>query len=120
MISIFKRKSSVDVDFSALGADMHSHLLPGIDDGAADVSQSLELMHALQNMGFRKFITTPHIMADMYPNSADTILAAFTRLKQAAGTDIPLQPAAEYYLDENFDLLMQKNVPLLCIKDKTV
>ena len=120
MISIFKKRSPVAVDFSALGTDMHSHLLPGIDDGAPDASRSLEMIQGLQDLGFKKFITTPHIMSDLYPNSPATIQDAFDRLKTAGGANIPLTPAAEYFLDENFDKLLQENVPLLCIHEKTV
>ena len=120
MISFFKRKSHAPVDFSAIGTDMHSHLLPGIDDGAGDTTQSLELIKGLQQLGYSRFITTPHIMADLYPNSTGTIGNAFEKLKQAAGNTVPVQPAAEYMLDENFDKLLRQNEPLLCIRDKTV
>ena len=120
MLSIFKKKSSASVDFSALGTDMHSHLLPGIDDGADNATESIEMMDGLKELGFKKFITTPHIMADMYPNTPDTIDAAFDNLKLAAGNDIPLRPAAEYYLDESFDVLLEKNEPLLCISNNMV
>jgi protein-tyrosine phosphatase len=120
MISIFKKKSSAVVDFSALGTDMHSHLLPGIDDGAQDAAQSLELIRGLQELGFRKFITTPHIMMDLYPNSPRTIRSAYEQLKEYAGHDIPVQPAAEYMLDETFDELLKDSDQLLCIRDKTV
>lgn len=121
MLSLFKKKSTAAaIDFSALGTDMHSHLLPGIDDGAANTDESMGLIRGLQELGFKKFITTPHIMSEMYPNTDATITHAFDVLKQAAGTNIPLQPAAEYFLDESFDVLLQKGEPLRCIYDKTV
>jgi len=118
MISLFRKKPHAAVDFSAIGTDMHSHLLPGIDDGAQDAKQSLELIAGLQQLGFSRFITTPHIMAELYPNNAATIGNAFEKLKQAG--DVPVQPAAEYMLDENFDKLLRENQPLFCIRDKTV
>lgn len=120
MISIFKKRPKAAVDFSAIGTDMHSHLLPGIDDGAKDITQSLELMRALQDLGFSRFITTPHIMTDLYPNSPATINSAFESLKQAAGNDLPLIPAAEYFIDETFDALLESGQPLLCLRDKTI
>lgn len=119
MFSIFKKRSSAAVDFSALGTDMHSHLLPGIDDGAKTTNDSLSYIRSLQELGFRKFVTTPHIMSDLYPNSHDTIQAAFKEVKQA-NQGVPLQAAAEYFLDESFDLLLDQEQPLLCIYDKTV
>ena len=120
MLSIFRKKSSVDVDYSVLGTDMHSHILPGIDDGAADATQSIALMDGLKELGFKKFITTPHVMSDMYPNTPATIENAFENLKQVTGPDIPLRPAAEYFLDESFDDLLQQPQPLLCIANSIV
>src|SRR5215203_4091014 len=112
MFSIFKKRSSPRVDFSIIGTDMHSHLLPGIDDGATDPFQSLELMRGLQDLGYKKFITTPHILSDMYPNTPGTIEQAHQNLLQAAGSALPLQYGAEYFLDETFDQLLQENKPL--------
>lgn len=120
MISIFKKRPQAAVDFSALGTDMHSHLLPGIDDGAKDTVQSLELIRALQDLGFSRFITTPHVMTDLYPNSPTTINAAFETLKQAGGNDLPLLAAAEYFIDDHFDSLLEGGHPLLCLHDKIV
>ena len=51
-----------------LGADMHSHLVPGIDDGAKTMEDSLNMVRSLADMGFRSIITTPHTMIDFYPN----------------------------------------------------
>jgi protein-tyrosine phosphatase len=89
---------------SALGADMHSHLLPGLDDGAETLAHSLELLRELRELGFRKLIMTPHIMGDFYKNTPTTIQAALADLQQAAVAaglgDVVLECAAEYYLDE--------------------
>lgn len=120
MLSIFKKKYSSKIDYSAVGADMHSHLLPGIDDGSATVEDSLAFMKGLQELGFKKFVTTPHIMADLYPNTPDTIEAAFEKVKQVAGNDLPLKPAAEYMLDDSFDVLLNEAVQLRCIHENTV
>lgn len=120
MLSLFKKRSANTVDLSALGTDMHSHLLPGIDDGATNTEQSMQLIRGLQELGYRKFITTPHIMSDMYPNTGDTIRGALNLLKHDGGEDVPVQAAAEYFLDESFDLLLQRDEPLLCLYDKTV
>jgi tyrosine-protein phosphatase YwqE len=89
---------------TTLGADMHSHLLPGLDDGAESVEQSLELLRSLRDLGFRKLIMTPHIMGDFYKNTPEGIRAALNFLREAAiGAglgDVALDCAAEYYLDE--------------------
>src|SRR5688500_16870872 len=87
-----------------LGADMHSHLLPSLDDGADTIEQSLGLLEAMQALGYRKLIMTPHIMGDFYKNTPSTVHAALMRMREAATTagftDMQLECAAEYYLDE--------------------
>jgi len=89
---------------AVLGADMHSHLLPGLDDGAATLAHSLELLRELRALGFRKLIMTPHIMGDFYKNTPEGIRAALAELREAAAAaglaDVALDCAAEYYLDE--------------------
>jgi tyrosine-protein phosphatase YwqE len=124
MFSIFKRKKRARLDLSGLVADMHSHLLPGIDDGSPDSETSLELIKGLQELGYRKFITTPHILWDMYKNDATTIGAAYQELQQAAqqqnNSAVPVKAAAEYFLDEHFDELLENNVPLLTLHENWV
>jgi protein-tyrosine phosphatase len=51
MFSIFNKKKRARLDLSGLVADMHSHLLPGIDDGSPDTETSLELINGLQELG---------------------------------------------------------------------
>jgi protein-tyrosine phosphatase len=89
---------------ASLHADMHSHLLPGLDDGAETIAHSLDLLRELRELGFRKLIMTPHIMGDFYKNTPSTIRAALADLRQAATKaglgDVELECAAEYYLDE--------------------
>ena len=83
---------------------MHSHLLPGLDDGAETLEHSLDLLRALRAMGFHKLVMTPHIMGDFYKNTPEGIRAALQLLQTAAaaaGIDgVELACAAEYYLDE--------------------
>lgn len=89
---------------AVLGADMHSHLLPGLDDGAETVEHSLDLLRALRELGYRKLIMTPHIMGDFFKNTPEGIRAALQVLREAAAVagldDVALDCAAEYYLDE--------------------
>lgn len=118
MFSFF-RKRSAEADFSALGADMHSHLLPGIDDGAPDETVAASLKKGLEDLGFNRFITTPHVLWDMYKNTPDSIANARASL-QAAGSHQNLRAAAEYYMDEHFDQLMASKEGLLTLDDKKV
>jgi protein-tyrosine phosphatase len=87
-----------------LGADMHSHLLPGLDDGAETMQHSLDLLRALRALGYRKLVMTPHIMGDFYKNTPESIRAALALLRTEAAAaglgDVELDCAAEYYLDE--------------------
>jgi protein-tyrosine phosphatase len=109
MWSFFKKKNKVAqepvTDFSFLGCDMHSHLVPGIDDGAATMEDSLALIRGLRALGYRKLITTPHVYGEFYNNTPETILPPFEALKQAVaaeGIDVELEVAAEYFLDLYF------------------
>lgn len=123
MFSIFRKKNNVAVDLSALGTDMHSHLLPGIDDGSPDDATSLELIKGLQQLGYQQFIATPHIMWGVHHNDAGSIGKAQEQLQQALQGEqlgAPIRAAAEYFLDDHFDELLRKDIPLLTIKDNWV
>lgn len=90
------------VDFNVLKCDIHSHFIPGIDDGAPNMEASLELLRAMHELGFRKVVTTPHSMADGYKNPPEVILGGLEKLRRAVkGADIAMEvdAAAEYYLD---------------------
>lgn len=90
------------VDLAVLGTDIHSHFIPGIDDGAQTLEQSIELISNMADLGYRKVITTPHSMADGYKNSPEIILGGLEKLRAAvreAGINIEVDAAAEYYLD---------------------
>ena len=89
-------------DFSVLGMDMHSHLIPGIDDGAKTMEESLELIRGLIQLGYSGAITTPHVMGDYYPNTAAIIQNGCEELRRAirqAGLNFRLEASAEYNLD---------------------
>ncbi len=105
---LFSRKSKNSepaIDFSFALTDMHSHLIPGIDDGAKDIEESIILIKQLYEAGFRKLITTPHVMSDFYRNTPEIILNGLeilrekiTHYPELAG--LTIDAAAEYYLDE--------------------
>lgn len=98
-------------NFSTVGVDMHSHVLPGIDDGAQTLEESVELVQAMVDLGFKKVIATPHIMIDYYRNTPETIDAALKLLKnelQKQQIDIEITAAAEHLLDEGFETLVDE------------
>ena len=93
---------------SLLNVDLHSHLIPGIDDGAKDMERSIELILSLKEMGYKKLITTPHV-SDMFLNSSATILEGYSNLKKELkkrNIEIEIEVAAEYYADDNFEKLL--------------
>lgn len=94
-----------------LTTDLHSHLIPGIDDGAKTMEASLQLIRELKRLGYTRLITTPHIMSHRYKNSADTILRGLDNLREnmrQADLNLSIDAAAEYYLDEHFYALIQR------------
>ncbi len=91
--------------------DLHSHLIPKIDDGSKSMEQSIEMIKDMKKMGFKKLIITPHTMSHRYPNTKDDILKGFDKLQEEVikqNIDISLQVASEYYYDEHFLNLIQK------------
>ena len=109
-------------DYSSVVADMHSHFIPGIDDGAATMEESLQLLRSMYNLGFRKFITTPHMMSDAYGNTHEIILNGLEQLRKAIiqeNIPITINAAAEYYIDSQFLKKIQEK-ELLTITGKTV
>lgn len=109
--------------FRELRADMHSHLLPGIDDGAADVETSIRLIKGLQQLGYKKLVTTPHILWDMYKNTNEIIFEKFELVKkkmEEEQLDVELEAAAEYYIDDHLEELLAQKRPLLSFGNKMV
>ncbi len=104
MFSFFKTKKPMK-DVPSLKVDVHSHLIPGIDDGSRTMEESLSLLQGMKDLGYDKIITTPHIMKDSYCNTPEIIRNGLVELRVAAkekGIDIIIEAAAEYYLDDGF------------------
>lgn len=125
MFKLFsKSKSSTGKpDLSVLKTDMHSHLLPGIDDGSPDIATSLQLIKGMMQLGYTKFITTPHIMWDMYKNTSEIILKKLELVREAVkeeGLNVEINAAAEYFLDDYVHGLVKSNTPLLTISGNMV
>ena len=99
----FKRSSKQKYeDFSAIGTDMHSHLVPGVDDGAKDVDDSIQIMKGLLNLGFSKLYTTPHTLQDIHPNTHESLKTAYAMLDGQLPEGISLNLSSEYFMDEQF------------------
>jgi tyrosine-protein phosphatase YwqE len=103
-------------DLSFLAADMHSHLLPGLDDGLQEIEQTIAFIKELQQLGYKKLICTPHILSDVYPNSPETILPKLELVRDALeknNIDIQVEAAAEYMVDLDFENYFNAGKPLL-------
>lgn len=100
------------IDFSVFNADMHSHLIPGIDDGAQNIEDAIEIIKKFKKLGYTKLVTTPHVMSDYYKNTPQIILDGLKQLKselKAQNIEIDITAAAEYNLDDGLGALIEKN-----------
>ena len=108
----FKKKKQLEpIDLGQIAVDMHSHLIPGIDDGSKSMDESIAMLAKFQHLGYRKVITTPHVMFDYYRNTPEIILSGLEQVRETAaklGLDIEIEAAAEYYFDEYFLELIAK------------
>lgn len=98
-------------DFSSVMVDMHCHLIPGIDDGVKTIEESVSVIKSLKDLGYKKIITTPHIMSDYYRNTPEIILSGLALVREALlreNIDIEIDAAAEYYADYEFNQKLQK------------
>ena len=99
-------------ELSVLKNDIHSHLIPGIDDGAQTMNDSLEMLKVFQDSGYKKVITTPHIMSDYYRNTPEIINAGLSDLKREIklnGIDIEIEAAAEYNVEPDFEEIIKND-----------
>jgi tyrosine-protein phosphatase YwqE len=101
--------------------DMHSHILPGIDDGSQNIFDSVEMIKFLALKGKKKLIMTPHIMHGVYNNTPEIVYDVLSKLRTEIKNqeiNIELEAAAEYYLDEAFIEKLENEEPLLSFGDK--
>jgi protein-tyrosine phosphatase len=109
MLKWFSKKKEEELeplDFSVLKTDIHSHFIPGIDDGSPDMETTLNLIKEMQKLGFSKVITTPHVMSDFYKNSSETILQGLAAVRselKVQNINMEIDAAAEYYIDYDFE-----------------
>ncbi|NND93384.1 MAG: capsular biosynthesis protein [Flavobacteriales bacterium] len=111
---IFNRQEKLlePADIGQLQVDVHSHLIPGIDDGSTDMEETLTMLRKFHELGYRKVITTPHVMSDFYRNTPTLIQAGLEEVREAIRTeeiDIEIEAAAEYYLDDVFEELLERD-----------
>lgn len=90
---------------------MHAHLLPNIDDGPKTMKDSIEMIERLVKMGYKTLVATPHVYWDYYPNTKERIINRFLEVKKELSKraiSVQLKFSAEYYLDDHFEELLEK------------
>jgi len=119
MFGFFNKKVNVSgKSYFPITTDIHSHILPGIDDGSPDVETSILLIKGLMELGITRSIATPHIIGDMFRNNPTTISSALNLLQNELDNreiDFKLSAAAEYMLDAYFLELLSNKSELLTV-----
>jgi len=99
--------------------DIHSHLLPQIDDGVQSLKESISLIKRFKLLGYTKLITTPHVISDFYPNNQEIILEKLSKVQKALKEEeikIEIEAGAEYYVDMNFLTLIEEHKVITFMK----
>ena len=117
-------KSRLRPGFFDGACDMHSHILPGVDDGIQDVGRATRALLLLNRIGYKKVKLTPHFMKDYPENTRANIEARFQAFLTEVGDETPVELSlgGEYMLDscfldrceEGFLTLDKNNTLVLC------
>ena len=115
IFSAFNRQKKEAVKLGEnLIVDIHSHLLPGIDDGAPTMDHTIGMLRKFEELGYQKLIMTPHIMSGVYDNTSEIILNKLEEVRKVSqdlGLKLILEASAEYYFDETlFERLRNKDI----------
>ena len=104
IFNLFKSKPTLKDLIPEGFVDIHSHILPGIEDGAKYIDESLLLISKMKKLGFSKFIATPHTYPGLYENSNETIISSYNKIKSKV---LNIKVASEYmigaYLSERLE-----------------
>ncbi|KQS30687.1 tyrosine-protein phosphatase [Dyadobacter sp. Leaf189] len=120
---LFDRKKTEELNLDHIGIDIHSHLLPGIDDGVETVEEAVAMVRKMQSLGYKKLVTTPHVMWDCYRNTPEIILSKVEQVRSAcrdAGLVVELAAAAEYFIDEHFNEMLASGETILTLPGNRV
>ena len=119
IFNLFKAKPTLKELIPEGFVDIHSHILPGIDDGAKNIKESLGLISEMKKLGFSKIIGTPHTYLGLYENTNDTISKSYHSLTNELNTEINLTYASEYMIDNSLiEKVKQKTI--LTLKDNYI
>ncbi len=123
MFSFFSKKHDDSLNLSFLGVDMHSHLLPDLDDGLQNMEQTIEFAKEMQDLGYKKLICTPHILPGVHENTTEIILARLAEVRTAFKENeiyIEIDAAAEYMVGQEFHEAIKNDDTLLTFGNKHI
>lgn len=115
---LFGKNNGNNVNLSHIGIDIHSHIIPGIDDGVQTIQEAVEMASEMQSLGYSHIVTTPHVMWDCYRNTPEIIQRGLGDVRVAlknAGLSIQIDAAAEYFIDEHFNEMLMSGQQLLTL-----
>lgn len=119
MFNLFKSKPTLKELIPKGFVDIHSHILPGIDDGAKDLHESIELIKKMKELGFSKIIGTPHTYSGLHENTKKSIENSFNLIKRELDISINIGYASEYLIDVTV-VDKAKKKSLITLKDNLV
>ncbi len=119
IFNLFKAKPKLKELIPSGFVDIHSHILPGIDDGAKNISESNKLIKGMKELGFYQIIATPHTYPGLYDNSSESILKSYENIKTANINEVKISCASEYMIGSYLIQKAEKK-ELLCLKDNFV
>lgn len=103
MLSFFERKKNIQTTtLLAESVDVHTHLLPGVDDGIPDLMEAFTALKLMQKVGVKNIYLTPHVMTELPGNTHKMLTERFQILKNSSPEGLELKLAAEYMLDTSF------------------
>lgn len=116
IFNLFKSKPTLKELIHNGFVDIHSHILPGVDDGAKNIKESLELISEMKKLGFSKIIGTPHTYPGLYDNTNESIENSFKKIQNKTNN---ISYASEYIINKKLIEMSEEKV-LLCLKDNYV
>lgn len=119
IFNLFKSKPTLKELIPQGFVDIHSHILPGVDDGAKDLKESIELLSAMKKMGFSKIIATPHTYPGVHNNDNNDIKKSYDSLIEVTKDNYRIDYASEYLLESSI-IDRAKNKSLLTLKKNYV
>ncbi|TRO65092.1 tyrosine-protein phosphatase [Christiangramia sabulilitoris] len=119
MLSFFQKNIYL-VDLIEGITDFHNHILPGIDDGAKSIEESIGLIKAFENISITNFVATPHVIGEYYPNTPQTISSAYQNLAKQLEDPSRIAYAAEYMMDQHFIDILENGEILNIIGSKVL